>query len=198
MKWSSLASATTRSSFSSWATTAPAPKVRLQGTTDEIGVNQGVKESIPFLLSMIDELGGPEGYNHYPVGWAHAMDTPMQWTKQVASHFGGTRNGLVISWPAKIKDKGGLCSQFCHVIDIVPTIYQAAGITPPDVLNGVKQKPIEGTSLVYTFDNPKAPTQHPVQYFELVGNRAHLQGRLDGKHDSAAPAMDDDGGSQSR
>ena len=112
------------------------------------------------------------GYNHYPVGWAHAMDTPMQWTKQVASHFGGTRNGLVISWPAKIKDKGGLRSQFCHVIDIVPTIYQAAGITPPDVLNGVKQKPIEGTSLVYTFDNPKAPTQHPVQYFELVGNRA--------------------------
>ena len=84
------------------------PEGSLQGTTDEVTVNQGVTESMPFLLSMIDELGGPMAYNHYAVGWAHAMDTPMQWTKQVASHFGGTRNGLVMSWPAKIKDKGGL------------------------------------------------------------------------------------------
>jgi arylsulfatase len=85
----------------------------LQGTTNEVGTAaNGVKESIPFLLSMIDELGGPRTYNHYPVGWAHAMDAPMQWTKQIASHFGGTRNGLVISWPARIKDKGGLRSQF--------------------------------------------------------------------------------------
>ena len=100
------------------------------------------------------------------------MDTPMQWTKQVASHFGGTRNGMVISWPARIKDRGGLRSQFCHVIDIVPTIYEAAKITPPDVLYGVKQKPIDGTSLVYTFDNATAPTQHGTQYFEMMGNRA--------------------------
>ena len=121
---------------------------------------------------MIDELGGPMAYNHYPVGWAHAMDTPMQWTKQVASHFGGTRNGMVISWPARIKDKGGMRSQFCHVIDIVPTIYEAIGITPPKILNGVEQKPLEGISLVYTFDNANAPTQHATQYFELVGNRA--------------------------
>ena len=104
----------------------------LQGTTNEVdGCNQGVPESLPFLLSMIDELGGPMTYNHYPVGWAHAMDTPLQWTKQVASHFGGTRNGMVISWPARIKDKGGLRSQFHHVIDIVPTIYEAAGIRLP-------------------------------------------------------------------
>jgi arylsulfatase A-like enzyme len=144
----------------------------LQGTTNEIGVNQGVVEDIPFLLSMIDELGGPKCYNHYPVGWAHAMDSPMQWTKQVASHFGGSRNGLVISWPAKIKEKGGLRSQFCHVIDIVPTIYEAIGITPPDVLDGVEQKPIEGVSLMYSFNDEKAPTRRPVQYFELVGNRA--------------------------
>jgi hypothetical protein len=123
-------------------------------------------------MSMIDNLGGPLGYNHYSVGWALAMDTPMQWTKQVASHFGGTRNGMVISWPAKIKDRGGLRSQFCHLIDIVPTIYEAAGITPPDVLDGVKQKPIEGTSLVYSFNDAKVATRHPVQYFELVGNRA--------------------------
>ena len=145
----------------------------LQGTTNEVATaGNGVKEDLPFLLSQIDNLGGPLTYNHYPVGWAHAMDAPMQWTKQVASHFGGTRNGMVISWPAKIKDKGGLRSQFCHVIDIVPTIYEAAGITPPDVLDGVKQKPIDGVSLVYTFDQANAPTHHPSQYFELVGNRA--------------------------
>jgi arylsulfatase len=148
------------------------PEGTLQGTTNEVAANQGVPESLPYLVSMIDELGGPLTYNHYAVGWAHAMDTPMQWTKQVASHFGGTRNGMVMSWPAKIKDKGGLRSQFCHLIDIVPTIYEAAGITPPDVLDGVEQKPIEGTSLAYTFDDAKAPTRHPVQYFELVGNRA--------------------------
>ena len=145
----------------------------LQGTTNEVGTAaNGVQESIPFLLSMIDELGGPRTYNHYPVGWAHAMDAPMQWTKQVASHFGGTRNGMVISWPARIKDVGGLRQQFCHVIDIVPTIYEACKITPPTELDGVKQKPIEGTSLVYTFDNAKAPERHKVQYFEMFGNRA--------------------------
>jgi arylsulfatase A-like enzyme len=145
----------------------------LQGTTNEVATNaNGVKESMPYLLSMIDKLGGPLTYNHYPVGWAHAMDTPMQWTKQVASHFGGTRNGMVISWPSRIKDKGGIRSQFAHVIDIVPTIYEAIGITPPTVMDGVLQTPLEGTSLVYTFDDAKAPTRHSTQYFELVGNRA--------------------------
>jgi len=144
----------------------------LQGTTNEVATaGNGVKERLPFLLSMIDKLGGPLAYNHYPVGWAHAMDAPMQWTKQVASHFGGTRNGLVISWPAHIKDKGGLRSQFAHVIDIVPTIYEAAGITPPKILDGTEQKPLDGTSLVYTFDDAKAATRHTTQYFELVGNR---------------------------
>jgi arylsulfatase len=145
----------------------------LQGTTNEVATaGNGVQESLPFLLSMIDELGGPLGYNHYPVGWAHAMDAPMQWTKQVASHFGGSRNGMVISWPARIKDKGGLRQQFSHVIDIVPTIYEAAKITPPSSLNGTPQQPLDGTSLVYTFDNAKSPTRHTTQYFELVGNRA--------------------------
>jgi arylsulfatase len=145
----------------------------LQGTSNEMGTaGNGVPESLPYLLSVMDELGGPLTYNHYPVGWAHAMDSPMQWTKQVASHFGGTRNGLVISWPAKIKDKGGLRSQFSHLIDIAPTIYEAAGVTPPDVLDGVKQKPLDGTSLMYTFDNAKAPTRHTTQYFEMIGNRA--------------------------
>ncbi|MCP3469999.1 arylsulfatase [Bradyrhizobium sp. CCGUVB1N3] len=145
----------------------------LQGTTNEVATaGNGVTESLPFLLSMIDELGGPLTYNHYPVGWAHAMDTPMQWTKQIASHLGGTRNGMVISWPARIKDKGGLRSQFCHVIDIVPTIYEAAKITPPDMLDGVKQKPIDGVSFVYTFEAAGAQPQHTAQYFEMLGNRA--------------------------
>jgi arylsulfatase len=145
----------------------------LQGTTNEVATaGNGVKEDLPFLLSMIDQLGGPMTYNHYPVGWAHAMDTPMQWTKQVASHFGGTRNGMVISWPARIKDKGGIRSQFAHTIDIVPTIYEAIGITPPTVMDGVLQKPLDGVSLVYSFDDAKAPTRHSTQYFELVGNRA--------------------------
>ena len=145
----------------------------MQGTTNEVGTaGNGVPESLEYLLSMMDHLGGPLAYNHYPVGWAHAMDSPMQWTKQVASHFGGTRNGMVISWPSKIKDKGGIRPQFCHLIDVVPTIYEAADITPPDVMDGVEQKPLEGTSLVYTFDNPKAPTRHTTQYFEMIGNRA--------------------------
>ncbi|MCC6712589.1 MAG: arylsulfatase [Candidatus Dadabacteria bacterium] len=145
----------------------------MQGTTNEVATAaNGVTETEEFLLSMIDELGGPLTYNHYPVGWAHAMDSPMQWNKQVASHFGGTRNGMVISWPARIKDTGGVRPQFSHVIDIVPTIYEAANITPPTTIDGVEQKPIEGVSLVYTFDAPDAPTRHGTQYFELVGNRA--------------------------
>lgn len=144
----------------------------MQGTTNEIGVGaNGVTETLPYLLSMMDKLGGPLAYNHYPVGWAHSMDTPMQWTKQVASHFGGTRNGAVISWPARIKDKGAVRPQFAHIIDIVPTIYEAAHITPPTVLNGATQQPIDGTSLVYTFDDGKAANRHTTQYFELVGNR---------------------------
>ncbi len=145
----------------------------MQGTTNEVATAaNGVKESLPYLLSMMDQLGGPTTYNHYPVGWAHAMDLPMQWTKQVASHFGGTRNGMVISWPARIKGNGGIRNQFSHVIDIVPTIYEATGITPPTVMDGAQQKPLEGVSLVYTFDDASAPTRHSTQYFELVGNRA--------------------------
>jgi arylsulfatase len=145
----------------------------LQGLSNEVGVaGNGVEESLEYLLSIIDELGGPTTYNHYPVGWAHAMDTPFQWTKQVASHFGGTRNDLVISWPARIKDKGGIRPQFHHVIDIVPTILEAVGDSFPAVLNGVKQKPIEGVSMVYSFDNANAPPARTTQYFEMLANRA--------------------------
>ncbi len=144
----------------------------LQGLANEVGIAaNGALESEEYLLSIMDDLGGPTTYNHYPVGWAHAMDTPFQWTKQVASHFGGTRNGLVISWPRRIKQTGEVRSQFSSVIDIVPTILEATGIKAPTMINGVKQTPIEGFSLVKTFDNAKEPTPHTSQYFELMGNR---------------------------
>jgi arylsulfatase len=144
----------------------------LQGTTNEVATNaNGETEDTRYLLSMIDKLGSAETYNHYPVGWAHAMDTPFQWTKQVASHFGGTRNGMVISYPKTIKDQGGLRQQFAHVTDITPTILEVAGVKFPDEINGVKQKPLEGASLVYTFADSQAPTKHPTQYFEMMANR---------------------------
>jgi hypothetical protein len=110
-------------------------------------------------------------HNHFPVGWAWAMNTPFQWTKQVASHFGGTRNPMVVTWPRRIKDKGGLRSQFSHVIDIAPTIYEVTGITAPDILNGVTQDPIQGASLADTFDNATAPERHRTQYFEIYASR---------------------------
>jgi arylsulfatase len=148
----------------------------LQGTTNEVATaGNGVTEDIPYLLSMLDELGGPKTYNHYPVGWCHAMDTPFQWTKQVASHFGGTRNGMVISWPKRIKAKGEIRSQFHHVIDIVPTILEAAGVPMPESIDGVKQKPLEGVSMVYSFGDARAKDRHTTQYFEIVGNRGVYQ-----------------------
>jgi arylsulfatase len=147
----------------------------MQGTTNEMGV-QLFPESIPFLLSMIDELGSDKTYNHYPIGWAHAMDTPFQWTKQVASHFGGTRNGIAISWPNRIAANGEIRTQFGHVIDIVPTILEAVGVEVPLTLYGTPQKPMEGVSMVYTFADAQAPTRHPTQYFEISANRALYHG----------------------
>ncbi len=145
---------------------------RLNGMFNENTIFNGVKEEqFVDIVKYMDKLGSLETYNHYPAGWAHAMDTPFQWTKQIASHFGGTRNGLVISWPRQIKDKGGIRSQFHHVIDIAPTVFAAAGVEMPAILNGVAQKPIEGVSMMYSFDNPKAPSTHRTQYFEMFGNR---------------------------
>src|SRR6266478_117792 len=142
----------------------------LEGTTNELGGNLEA-ESLAFKVSMMDALGSDRTYNHYPVGWAHAMDTPFQWTKQVASHFGGTRNGIAISWPKRIASRGEIRSQFHHVIDIVPTILEEVGVQAPLVLNGVTQTPFEGVSMAYTFDDAKAATRHTSQYFEIVGNR---------------------------
>jgi hypothetical protein len=144
----------------------------LSGTINEMAGLNGVNDSVPNMLKHLDEMGSRMADDHYPVGFAWAMDTPFQWTKQVASHWGGTRNGMVISWPARIKDDGQIRSQFSHVIDIAPTLYEAIGIPQPTEVNGVQQKPIEGTSMVYTFDHPKAPDRHRIQYFEMFANRA--------------------------
>ena len=157
-----------------------------QGTANEIGVNaNGVQEDGKYLASVAKGFGGEMYYNHYPVGWAHAMDTPFQWTKQVASHFGGTRNGMVVSYPKMMNKTGGVRSQFSHVTDITPTILDVTGVKFPDVLNGVEQKPLEGSSLVYAFNNAEAPTQHAVQYFEMMANRGIYK---DGWMASTTPA----------
>ena len=128
-------------------------------------------ETPEFLMERIDKLGGPESYNHFAVGWGHAMSAPYQWTKQVASHFGGTRNGTIIHWPEGINAKNEMRTQFHHVIDVAPTILEAAGIPEPASVNGIQQDPIEGVSMLYSFDDPEAPERHETQYFEIFGNR---------------------------
>jgi arylsulfatase A-like enzyme len=128
-------------------------------------------ETPEYLASKLDELGSPTSYNHYAVGWAWAMNAPLQWTKQVASHWGGTRNGTIVHWPDGIQDPGRLRSQFTHVIDVAPTILEAAGLPEPSMVNGVQQSPMEGTSMLYTFNEPDTPERHDLQYFEMFGNR---------------------------
>ena len=128
-------------------------------------------ETTEFMVSKIDEFGTPTAYNHYAVGWAHAMDTPYQWTKQVASHWGGTRNGTIVHWPAGIKARGEVRSQFHHVIDVAPTILEAAGLPAPLSVNGVQQRPLEGVSMAYSFDDAGAADRHTTQYFEMFCNR---------------------------
>ena len=143
------------------------------GTFNEILTLNGITgvETPEFLTQRIDKFGSPESYNHYAVGWAHAMDTPYQWTKQVASHWGGTRNGSIVHWPKGIKAKGEIRSQFCHVIDVAPTVLEAAGIPAPTMVNSVQQAPIEGVSMLYSFEDAKAPERHDLQYFEMFCNR---------------------------
>jgi len=158
-------------------------------------------ETPEFMISKLDELGSPASYNHYSVGWAWAMDTPFQWTKQVASHWGGTRNGTIVHWPNGIDEPGGLRSQFTHVIDVAPTILEAAGLPEPMMVNGVLQSPIEGTSMLYTFNAAEVPERHDLQYFEMFANRGiyHKGWSAVTKHrtpwvmhGAVLPAFDDD------
>jgi arylsulfatase len=144
----------------------------LVGLLNENSFFNNIPEDLADNLAHIDELGGPKHFNHFPAGWAWAMNTPFQWTKQIASHLGGVRNPLAVSWPARIEDRGGVRPQFHHVIDIAPTIYEAVGIEFPTMLNGVAQKPIEGVSMVYSFDSASAPGRRRTQYFEMFINRA--------------------------
>ncbi len=123
------------------------------------------------LEAKFEEIGGPETEPHVPSAWAWAADTPFQWTKQVASHFGGTRNGLVVHWPRGIAARGEMRSQFHHIIDVAPTVLDAAHITKPQIVNGVQQKPIEGVSMRYSFNDDRAKSHRTTQYFEMFGNR---------------------------
>jgi arylsulfatase A-like enzyme len=175
----------------------------LQGTFNEmINFNGAAALETPeFLIKTLDKLGGPESYNHYAVGWAHALNTPYQWTKQVASHWGGTRNGTIVHWPKGIKAKGEVRSQFHHVIDVAPTILELAGLPEPLYVNGVQQHPIEGVSMAYSLNDANAADRHETQYFEMFGNRGiyHKGWTAVTKHKTPwlllgqkVPAFDDD------
>jgi arylsulfatase A-like enzyme len=157
-------------------------------------------QTTEFMAAHIDDFGTPKAYNHYAVGWAHAMDTPYQWTKQVASHWGGTRNGTIVRWPNGIKSKGEIRNQFHHVIDVGPTLLEAAGLPEPSYVNGIQQSPMEGVSMAYSFDDGDAPERHTTQYFEMFVNRgiyhegwtAVTRHSIPWEPGAAMPAFDDD------
>jgi arylsulfatase A-like enzyme len=144
----------------------------MNGLFNEMTYFNGVQETVQDVLKHYNDLGGPHSYGHYAAGWAVAGDTPFTWTKQVASNYGGTRNGMVVHWPKGVKAQGEVRSQWHHVIDIAPTILEAAGLPEPEVVNGVPQTPIEGVSMLYSFNDPQAKDRHLTQYFEMFGNRA--------------------------
>jgi arylsulfatase A-like enzyme len=144
----------------------------LTGTVNETMVGEAPDLVTPeLLIERIDDLGTSRAFNHYAVGWAHALNTPYQWTKQVASHFGGTRNGAIVHWPNGIKAKGDIRSQFHHVIDVAPTVLEVARLPEPTIVNGVMQEPLHGVSMAYSFEDAKAAERHETQYFEMVCNR---------------------------
>jgi arylsulfatase len=148
-----------------------APAGGIEGVFNEMVTLNGLREDPAVVMSRLDQLGGPKANNEYPVGFAWAMDTPFQFTKQFASHLGGTRNPMVVTWPARIKDRGGLRSQFHHLVDIAPTVYEAAGIPAPKRVDGIEQLPLDGISMLYTFDKGVSEERRKTQYFEIQGRR---------------------------
>jgi hypothetical protein len=154
-----------------------------KGTTNEFLERSGMPASAQDIIAMSDKLGGPESWPHYPAGWAQALNTPYPWMKQISSHLGGTRNGMVVHWPEKIADKGTVRNQFHHVNDIMPTILDAAGIPTPRLVDGIAQQPIDGVSMVYTFNEPDAEDRHTTQYFEIFATHGiYHEGWLAGTH----------------
>jgi arylsulfatase len=173
----------------------------INGCFNEMTMLNGMPgiETTEFLLSKIDDFGTPAAYNHYAVGWAHAMCAPYQWTKQIASHWGGTRNGTIVHWPKGIKSKGQVRGQFHHVIDVAPTILEAARLPAPTMVNGITQAPLEGFSMMGSFAGANAAESHELQYFEMFGNRGlyHQGWTAVTRHNvpwttDPAPAFDDD------
>jgi arylsulfatase len=160
----------------------------MHGTPNEVAYFNGYAFTVEQMLPLIRAWGTDETYPHFAVPWAFAMDTPYKWTKQIASHLGGTRTGMVVSWPERIKDAGGIRNQFHHVIDVIPTIFDAVGIPQPTMVNGIAQHPWDGVSMVYTWDkaNAGAPSTRITQYFEILGNRAIYH---DGWMASTIPAV---------
>jgi len=144
----------------------------LEGTFSELASLMGIQLGLESTINRLDEIGEPSSEPHVPVGWAWAMDAPFQWTKQIASHYGGTRNPMIVHWPDGIQAKNELRTQWHHIIDVVPTILEACEIAEPDRVNGIEQKPVEGVSMVYAFDNAQAESRRTTQYFEMLGNRA--------------------------
>lgn len=144
----------------------------LNGAFNEFSIINNAPEPIDFVARDIDKLGGPYTYNHYAVGWAVAMDTPFTWHKMIAANFGGTRNGMIVHWPDRIKQTGEIRQQFQHLIDVAPTVLDAAGIPEPTSVDGIEQHRMEGSSMTYTFNDAKAKDRHTVQYFEVMGSRA--------------------------
>src|SRR4051812_14178716 len=174
----------------------------LNGSFNEYIMANGLAamETPEFLMERLDRWGTAESYPHYAVGWSHAMDTPYQWAKQVASHFGGMRNGTILHWPAGIQSAGETRAQFCHIIDIAPTVLELAGLPQPTMVSGVTQAPIEGTSMAYSFNDALAAERHTTQYFEMYGNRgiyhqgwiASTQHRIPWEALAKAAPLDDD------
>ncbi len=173
----------------------------VNGTFNELFMLNGVTgvETPEFLAERIDQFGTPQAYNHYAVGWAHAMDTPYQWTKQVASHWGGTRNGTIVHWPKGIRAKGETRTQFHHLIDVAATVLEAARLPHPTFVNGIQQMPLHGPSMCYSFDDAKAQDRHETQYFEMFVNRGiyHKGWTAVTRHSTPwviepTPAFDDD------
>jgi len=147
---------------------------QLLGTPNEVAMFNGIEVPVPAQMKFYDVWGTDRTYNHMAVGWTWAFCTPFRWTKQIASHFGGTRQGMCVSWPGHIKDEGAIRKQFHHVIDVAPTLLEVCGLPAPEYVDGIKQAPIEGTSFAYTFDemNAQAPSRHKTQYFEMFGDHA--------------------------